>query len=162
MSVVVWERGPITDRVFLKSKLVVLSSLSSFLRKAISSPHSQSETSSSFWYMASSFSTHAEFLSFCSLIHPRHSTVSDKSINDIEWSDARQPDIDDFVGTFDYAWESQDSEAFSLSELGEVGKAVDLLTRDSERSQSNSITSRLAVSVCLLDCAALIHNTIPI
>ena len=126
----------------------MLASLSSFIRKAVTS-HSQSESASSFWYMASSFTTHEEFLSFCSLICPRHSAASDELINDIKWSKSiRHSNIEDFIGAFDYAWGSRINNEFSLGELGEVGQAVGMLRRDvSSFSQSNSTTSRMAVSV---------------
>ncbi|KAF8519064.1 hypothetical protein JB92DRAFT_2900438 [Gautieria morchelliformis] len=128
------------------SKHAVLSSLSSFLRKAISSPLSQSESASVFWFMASSFTTHTEFLSFCSLIHPRHDLVAGSSTNETEWSHTiRQFNPEDFVGVFDCALGSRVSNEFSLSELGGVGQAVDMLKSDfASTSQSSSTTSRMA------------------
>lgn len=127
----------------------MLTSLSSFIRRAVSPPLPQSESTSSFWYMASSFATPAEFLSTCSLIRPRHSIVSEDSINDIEWSNTvRQSNTEDFVGTFDCAWSSRISNEFSLGELGDVGQVVETLMRESSSaSQSKSTTSRMAVSV---------------
>ncbi|KAF8576820.1 hypothetical protein K439DRAFT_1397060 [Ramaria rubella] len=133
------------------SKLVVLSSLACFLHSAIS-PFSSSlsstkhESTTTTWYMASSFSSHSEFNFFCSLIHPHHSANSNGSIHEVEWCNfVSRPNSGAFIGTFDYAVDWVIDSCFSLSELGEIDQAVDNLTTTSApASQPYSTSSRVA------------------
>lgn len=59
--------------------------------------------------------------------------------------------MQNFVGSFDGACGSLADNVISLGDLGEIGEAVNFLTREATYvSQSNSITSGMAVSMNLV------------
>ena len=133
--------------LFHKSKLVVLSSLASFLRIAISSA-SQHDSVIPTWHMASSFPSHSDFVALYSLIRPRNSATTTQSKIEVEWSNnLQETTADGFVGHFNGLSDLGVDSGFSLGGLGDIVQAVDLLASNSATPlHSNSVATRIAVS----------------
>jgi len=130
-----------------QSRLAVLASLASFLRIAIS-PASQHESMIPTWYMASLFQSHSEFIAFCSLIRPRHSSGTDESTIEFKWSnDLQDTTAEFFIGHFNGILDLAVDPGFSMGALGDIAPVVGVLGSNSTTpSHLNSTVTRMAVS----------------
>ncbi|KAF8516107.1 hypothetical protein BU17DRAFT_51113 [Hysterangium stoloniferum] len=122
------------------SKLIVVSSLASFLQNAISPLVSQDEATIPTWFMTSMFPTHAEYLGFCSLTNSLH---LQNPVAEVEWSERLCDSQTEFLGQFNTTCFAVDGNpGFSLTELGEVGQAINALSGSGEdHSLSNSTSN---------------------
>lgn len=125
----------------LQSKLVVLKSLSAFLRQAISSADSPSGSSSSVmptWYMASSFSTPAAYVAFdCTLQASSSSAFTHKP-----WKLECTFYEETFVGRYPLVQDSNEL-AFSFQDLSDFSHA----TLDSKNSSAADRSNIAYISV---------------
>ncbi|OCH95802.1 hypothetical protein OBBRIDRAFT_871454 [Obba rivulosa] len=167
----------------LGSKLVVLRSLSSFLKNALSfptrtSPSDSSSPSASTWYLSSSFTSQEAYQSFDSLLCPvyQESASSSKAAafqSPRGW--AEEADIDAFVehfpGTFPNArpnagdgWTLQDLTNVDLRTLGEKVSAEESHSTQSTGSDFLAVCTHLAHTLhstlvsTFLDCAPAVFS----
>ena len=131
----------------LQSKLIVLSSLSVFLRNALALPdhastnstHNSSETSLPTWYLTSAFASQEAYEAFDKLLQPLLQSTSSLS-SSRRWDPEIDPEMgdEDFMQTFGFATAALGNQ-WGLHDLSEVVNQSSTFT-DGDASRSTDST----------------------
>ncbi|THH28076.1 hypothetical protein EUX98_g6127 [Antrodiella citrinella] len=143
-----------------KSKLVVLSSLSTFLRAAFKirdvQPSTSSAAASPTWFLASDFTSESAFNAFSTLLTPRNSEESRSFQCTEDGNPAREGD---FFGSFPYT-KSSIADSWTLDQVFDLDLSQSAASSSAQGSQAeNAYASHLAATLqstlqsTFLDCA---------
>ncbi|KAJ7070943.1 hypothetical protein C8F01DRAFT_1046689 [Mycena amicta] len=139
------------------SKLVVLQSLSSFLRHAVSHSSGLLRNSSiDTWYLASWFTTHDAYTAFDNLVRPRFEDRAGPAIK--TWQP--EADLEDYKYPSKYSLAESIGSRWSLDELSQIVDRVD----ESSADENSAFIAHLARTLhstlvsTFLDCAPSVFS----